>query len=608
MPILRRLGELSGRGSVLVARAGTLALARVSEAYRAGVAQAGEFQRQTALEVRAAKLGIPAPWYNALAEEFGEEPLMERALQKSSDPAEEDDHGPTLRAWKALLDDPFEPVASWGGWRERPTTLSYEMSELLVRRLGPLAAYIQTRLNQISGFAAPQKDRHGIGFVVRKKHRDPKKKAGEEVDPRAVELTRIIKHCGTTPVYDPETGERRDSFRVFLRKILRDTLVHDQANFEKRRDVSGRVIEWRAVDCKTIRKVASNYTGRNWFDERIRYVQCINGTVAADFSAHDLVFAVRNPRSDIKVYGYGFSEVEMMISTVTALLNGVQHNSAYFSNGTTTKGLLAIHGLVPPNRLRAFKQLWYAMVTGTANAWRTPLLNLPDANSKAEWIDLQKSNLDMEWSKFMEWCLRTCCAVWQIAPEEIGFQLGNVGQTHSLNQGNSQSKVDDSKDRGFPPLLDFLEVLLNTEIMAFLDPDYEIKLAGLDQRTEEHEVELLIKETGSFMMVDEARAVRDLPPLEDGSGKVINNPTWLQAKQQAEQAKQMQQGQGGGGGMPGTDYQGVGGFGGEPEPPPSGQPGGQAGPPPPGGAPGAPGGGQPAPLQKARLTRYEIEL
>ena len=86
MPILRRLGELSGRGSVLVARAGTLALARVSEAYRAGVAQAGEFQRQTALEVRAAKLGIPAPWYNALAEEFGEALEVMRTLKRAIDP------------------------------------------------------------------------------------------------------------------------------------------------------------------------------------------------------------------------------------------------------------------------------------------------------------------------------------------------------------------------------------------------------------------------------------------------------------------------------------------------------------------------------------------
>jgi len=542
---MSRIADLVTRTAGLLPVLAARGAQAAGELYRSGVAASQEQRRQLALRGRSDTLGIPPEWYESIAREFGEEPLIATAMEKS---AERDEaRRPWSNVWQGLTEDPFEPVASWGGWRERPTMLSYELMELLSRRLGPFAGYMQTRLNQMSVFSQKQEEHHGLGLVVQKKGAT---KGEKKKDKRAEELTKIIMASGTTDQYDEQAGVRREGFRTVLRKLLRDTLLFDQINIEKRRDAKGRLVEWRTLDPKTIRRVSPWYEGKNWFGEPIRYVQVMSGTVAADFSHKDLTFFVRNPRSDIRAYGYGFSELEMAVSTITALLNGFDHNSRYFQQGTTAKGLLAIHGLVPPNKLRIFKQLWYNMVTGAGNAWRTPVLNLYDPASKVEWVDLQKSNLDMEWSRFMEWCLKVLCSVLQIAPEEIGFQMGNQGQKTTMNEGNQGEKIDASKDRGLPPLIDAVEVLLNEEIMEELDPEYEIKLAGLDQRTEQAEVELLVKEAGSYKTVDEVRAARDLSPLENDDGKVILNPTWLQYHQQAQQQQMMQQQQGAGGQPP----------------------------------------------------------
>jgi len=193
--------------------------------------------------------------------------------------------------------------------------------------------------------------------------------------------------------------------------------------------------------------------------------------------------------------------------------------------------MLTLSGLIPPRRLRHFKRLWHSMVTGTENSWRTPILNMPEEKSKAEWIDLQKSNLDMEWGKFMEWCLKVACSVWQIAPDEIGFEFGAHGQTSSLNSGNNKYKIDASKDRGLFPLLDQIARMMTEEIVEYIDPEYEFVYAGHDQESEEAEVKRRTDEGSTYKTVDEIRAECDLDELPDGKGAVILNPTWLQAAQ-----------------------------------------------------------------------------
>jgi hypothetical protein len=522
---------------------------------------------------------------STLLKALGEQPLIEATVRELERPRGELAKALGAnwdRTWRALQEDPFEPIASFGGWRERPSLLTWEMLEALAYRVPPFTAYLQTRLNQMLYYGQPQEDKHGPGFIIRKRSggkNNPRLQSqpngtqaneGEtpEEDSRARYLEQVVINCGYTPRYDPETGQTRDGFVTFLRKVIRDSLIYDQLTFEKQRDRAGRIVAWRATDAKTMRPARQDLHYFNERREPIRYAQVINGTVAADFSPLDLAFVIRNPRTDIRSWGYGLSELEMSVGVVTALLNSFEHNARYFANGTTAKGVLTVHGLVPAGQLTAFRRLWTAMITGAQNAWRTPILNMPDEKSDVKWIDIQKSNLDMEWSKFMDWLLKVMCAIVQIAPEEIGFQFGNQGQTSSMGgQGGQREKVEAGKDKGLKPLLTWTAQVLNEEIIWPIDSDYEFAFVGLDAESEQSEVELIIKEQSGYLKVNEARAARNLPALsKEEGGEMILNPTWQQyVSQQAMQAGQ----QGGGGGMESQDpgaFGGWGGFGQEPQP------------------------------------------
>jgi hypothetical protein len=554
-------------------------------AYDLGVQKHAEQKRSTLLKARSQLLGLTPELYTHLAEEMGEQPLIEATVRELERPRGELAKALGAnwdRTWRALQEDPFEPIASFGGWRERPSLLTWEMLEALAYRVPPFTAYLQTRLNQMLYYGQPQEDKHGPGFIIRKRSggkNNPRLQSqpngtqaneGEtpEEDSRARYLEQVVINCGYTPRYDPETGQTRDGFVTFLRKVIRDSLIYDQLTFEKQRDRAGRIVAWRATDAKTMRPARQDLHYFNERREPIRYAQVINGTVAADFSPLDLAFVIRNPRTDIRSWGYGLSELEMSVGVVTALLNSFEHNARYFANGTTAKGVLTVHGLVPAGQLTAFRRLWTAMITGAQNAWRTPILNMPDEKSDVKWIDIQKSNLDMEWSKFMDWLLKVMCAIVQIAPEEIGFQFGNQGQTSSMGgQGGQREKVEAGKDKGLKPLLTWTAQVLNEEIIWPIDSDYEFAFVGLDAESEQSEVELIIKEQSGYLKVNEARAARNLPALsKEEGGEMILNPTWQQyVSQQAMQAGQ----QGGGGGMESQDpgaFGGWGGFGQEPQP------------------------------------------
>ncbi|MFO7970338.1 MAG: hypothetical protein R6U40_01155, partial [Desulfobacterales bacterium] len=137
----------------------------------------------------------------------------------------------------------------------------------------------------------------------------------------------------------------RDNFETFLRKITWDSLVYDQMAFEVVENKKGEPCEWYAVDAGTMRlaDTASTYLDES-LEDAVRFVQIYDGQVIAEFTQNELCFGVRNPRTDIRLFGYGVSELEMLIPTVTSLLWGFEYNQRFFSQGSTPKGVINFKG------------------------------------------------------------------------------------------------------------------------------------------------------------------------------------------------------------------------------------------------------------------------
>ena len=494
---------------------------------------------------------------------------------------------------KASLIDPFNYQASVYGYKEKYTFIDYQKAKQISYADPIISAIIQTRTNQVGAFAVAQKDRYKVGFKV--SLRDKAKKGSKSADKRTDELQKFINSCGYEDTFeDTPDRKRRDSFETFLRKIARDSLTYDQVNFEVVPRKNGIPSEFIAVDASTIRLMPDkqeqsmlwgqggqfpnnnldamavrpywNYENQNVTEVKSpKYVQVINGTPRAWFDEGEMSFGLRNPRTDIFANGYGFSEIEMLLTTITAHINADTYNRRFFSQGSSTKGILAFEGHVPPDQLESFRRQWHQQISGVQNAWKTPIVATGE-KSKLNWVSLHSTNREMEWGKYIEYLVKTICGVYQIDPIEIGFDISKNGSSQSGGgsslggQGQQVERLKWSKDRGLDPLLRFLANLINEHIIWRIDPDFEFEFIGLNSSTEKEQVELDKLKIETFQTVNELRAEHDLPKLKEeveSPGDLIMNPQFIQAWQGLQQQSQMDQGMGGGDqGMGGGDQGG----------------------------------------------------
>jgi len=492
-------------------------------------------------DIRRRSVNALSAWANGSNEDISADEMV-KALQARG-LAE-----PTQEKPKAMFFDPYA-INDWGGWRQRPSMLTYEALRHMSMTCAPLAAIIQLRTNQMAQFARPQQGKYDKGYrVILRDRRDRNRSMTPVERKRAMEIERMLETTGVL-----QTGERardRDSFRSFLKKGLRDTLTYDQWAFEKLSDREGRVSRFIALPSETIRPAVLDveHAGMAEMRQRVSYVQVYENTVIAEFAYDELAWCIMNPRSDLRTNGFGFSPIEQIIRLVTAWLFGFQYNQAFFQQGSAVKGLLNIKGTIPDKQMRAFRRQWYSMISGVENAWRTPILNSEDI----QWVSMHSNNREMEFSAWMDWVTKLICAVYGVDPLEINFQFGNTGQSSSLNTGDQESKLAESKDKGLRPLSDHFTDVINSHLIWDLAPDFEFIFGGMFGSGEEADREALSKDGSTYKTVNEIRAQEDMKPLPGEQGKAILNSTWIQwALQKDAAAQQQQQGGEPGQGEPG---------------------------------------------------------
>jgi len=411
---------------------------------------------------------------------------------------------------KTVVFDPLN-VSNDLDYKHKVTNITYSTLRSMSRT--PIVkSIITTRIEQVADFAQPQPKDHAPGFIIRKKtspyNRGRKKvKMSQGEMERAEWLTEFIMNCGNS--FNSWVG---DDFNSFLRKFVNDSMTLDQGVFEVVRDRVGRPVSFQASDGALFRKAP------DWNDKRYMglyknniqdlpkkekgyyptHLQVMNERVIQEFYPWELCFGIRNPTTNIYSNGYGCSELEDLIKVVTWMLNSDDYNGKFFSQGSSPKGILKVVGQTNEARLAEFRQQWMSMVQGVRNAWRTPILE----GDKAEWIDLQKSNQDMEFAKWQEYLVRLSCAIYKISPDEIGFEITKGSQGNGGLGNSASDNKQHSKDKGLKPLLRFIQKNINKFIINALDTEYEFLFVGLGD-DEDDELDIDIKKMSNFMTINE---------------------------------------------------------------------------------------------------------
>lgn len=445
---------------------------------------------------------------------------------------------------QSVFFDPNDLSGNGKGFKDSKGILSFEV----LRRMGNIhiiRSIVNTRIEQIQNFLHFSEDDQKEGFTIRKKtslFKEEKKEISSVEKKKIEEIVEFLMNSGFNEKWD-----NIDDFQTFVRKIAFDSLTLDQLAFEVVRDKGWNIKKYRAVDASLIRFLDSvdskqrerleDYRFKGYlprfcmtWDEQI----LINPTTKEPILYYpwELGFGIRNKSSDIRKNGYGTSELEILVELITGVLWSIQYNINNFSIGSTPKGFINVKNAnISDSNLNEFRQAWSQMMTGVRNAKRTPVINGIDL----EWIDLDKSNREMEYQEWAQFLVIMVCSVYRIDPSELGFSFKNQAQL--FGQDGQKARLQHSREKGLKPILIFLENIITKYIVSEIDEDYEFVFTGIEVEDEETQVNLdkTKLESGMVAMQDifKKYSGREFDPDKD----IILN----QVYQQVQTSKQQQE-------------------------------------------------------------------
>lgn len=493
---------------------------------------APEDERQDAMR-QAQAAALPShvqdmmPMVKFMAEQY-EEQAMAKALRKQNViPFPTSPRAGNTGMQSVYLDE--RRIEMLGDYYERPGAFNFDMMRMMVDRTPILSAVILTRQRQVKRFCRVQESGKGPGFAIKLK--DPSAKLGKEEQQSIQLLEGFFTNCGWESNPRQRARLRRDNFSGFMAKQIRDTLVLDSAPIETewKRDRTLGMDGFYAVDGATIR-LCSEEGYRD--DDEVFALQVVQGNVRAAYTYDDLIYVPRNPRTDVMVGGYGFSETELLVQTVTGFLNAMTYNLKYFDSNNIPKGMLHLSGDYGQEDLNAFKRYWNAMVKGINNAWTLPVMVSKNQESKASFEKFGVDVDDVMFAKWMTFLTAIICAIYGIAPDEINFEGFTAGNTSALSGSDTEEKLINSKDKGLRPLLAHFEDTFSDYIVSEFGDKYVFRWTGLDEQTQEQ----AWVEEQALCTVNEARKARGWDEISDDWGNAPLNQTLMGAYMQSQQA------------------------------------------------------------------------
>jgi hypothetical protein len=241
-----------------------------------------------------------------------------------------------------------------GRWSDKPSPIGFDALRMMVNQTPILNGIVMERIRQSQRFMRRAEQDNQPGFELRHRIKEHAITKDERTEIDA--LTRFFLNCGWE--FHPYNRKKlaRDTFAGFVSKIVRDTLTMDAMpiELERTRDKHG-IHGFYAIDGATIRLCGEQgYEG----DDEIKYVQVVLGIPVTTYTLEEMLYEIRNPRTNVELMGYGYGETEMLVRCVTGFLNAMTLNLRGFDQNYIPKGLLTIFGNYNEEQLTYFKQQW----------------------------------------------------------------------------------------------------------------------------------------------------------------------------------------------------------------------------------------------------------
>jgi len=454
---------------------------------------------------------------------------------------------------KAFMFEPYEAFTTGTGFKDTKKRMGFSVQKK-VAEVPYVWLIHKTRIFQVQNFLKFTTDDQSEGYTIRRKLSRFEERDKEVSDEDKVIIEYIAdfldnsrKPSKNDSKFDHAKWDDFDDFDDFVRLILKDSLTYDFLGFENQRSNSFDLLSYKAVDASTIRylnTIDPNFSlggekdifgsHDKQFGYFPRYCQVWSGQIQNNpiteepivWYPWELSTAIRNKTTDIGKNFYGVSEIEIASQLISWILFGMDYNGNFFKQGSNAKGILNFKGdNVDQNSINQFRNFWRTTIAGVDNSHKIPVIEGLDV----EWIDLQKSNKDMEFQPWLEFLLMIFCSVYSIDPSELGLNFKNSNQM--FGERGQKERLEHSREKGLKPILLFIQKVINKFIVSEIHRDFEFVFTGIDLEDEEAKIKTdkLKLEAGVVSLQDMFKKYSHRELNEDDD--IIVNQIFYQYKQ-----------------------------------------------------------------------------
>lgn len=302
--------------------------------------------------------------------------------------------------------------------------VSFQMLRALADGYDLLRLVIETRKDQIESFDWE---------IVPKKRED----SGDKFTADIERVTAFF-----------NSPDQEHNWPQWLRMQIEDLLVLDAIAVYPRPNRGGELYGLELIDPATLKRVIDD-GGRTPLPPDPAYQQILKGIPAADYSRDQLVYTMRNPRTN-RIYGY--SPVEQVMMTVNIALRRQLSQLDFYTAGNIPEAIAQVPESWTAQQLKDFQGWWDSIMEGNSAAKRK-MRFIP----KLQDIFFPKKEVLKD--EYDEWLARIVCFAFSISPSALIKQV---------NRASGEQMADTAKEEGLMPLLRFLEAHLTALVQKYL--------------------------------------------------------------------------------------------------------------------------------------------
>lgn len=358
--------------------------------------------------------------------------------------------------------------------------------------------------------------KRGWRITHRQADRNPTKETKRDI----TDAENFIMNCNIELAGAERDSRGYTSFRQFLAMLVRATLIFDGMAIWTDRGDDGKVQAFKCMYPGNVRLAMPGGYMNNPDTFAVMVDQ--TGTVITTFTRDELVWYVRNPRSEPDVYGYGLSELQIGVRLIQAFQNAFDLGADTFQRNHIPNGMLLLKGVGWVQRqLDILTRVWNNMKAGITKQWAFPALVVPK-DGDITILDLTDiKGKEVYYQDLMNMSVGAFCTVYRFPVHRLGYKISGKGPDSEMPNQTAMERVDE-EDMGKEELLDHIEIVINEYLLSSRFPHLRFEFNGKNPKSEAREYE----ERQLAMTMKERRANVGLSSLEDvakasGDEKII---------------------------------------------------------------------------------------